>query len=430
MTIKCFEDMEARGFFYQLTDDDAIKKTLNKKKVAFYVGFDPTADSLHTGHLLPVMAARRLQQAGHKPIILVGGATALVGDPSGKQESRPILTRETVSKNAEALKQQLSKFIHFDDKNAVFVNNADWLCDVNYLDLLRDIGRHFSVNRMLSMESVKQRMETGISFLEFNYMILQAYDFLHLYRKYKCELQIGGQDQWGNIVSGVELVRKVTRRPVLGATFPLLTDNNGQKFGKTAGGAVWLDPSRTSVFDYYQFWRNVDDADVTKLLYLFTSLPTEEIKKLETLKAPEINRAKEILAYEATVLAHSEKEAKKAYLAAGTKFGFADPENKIQTSSNIVNVKTSDGSADLPSFGIDKDKLDEGIWIVTLLSESGLCSSNGEARRLIKGGGAYLNGTRISDFNYTVTDKDFTNDETILKAGKKKIRRIWVKTAQ
>ena len=424
MTIKCFEDMEARGFFYQLTDSEAIKKSLNEEKVTFYVGFDPTADSLHTGHLLPVMAARRLQQAGHKPIILVGGATALVGDPSGKQEARPILTKETVAKNAEALKQQLSKFINFDNKNAVFVNNADWLCNVLYIDLLRDIGSHFSVNRMLSMDSVKQRMETGISFLEFNYMILQSYDFLHLHREYDCSLQVGGQDQWGNIVSGVELVRRVTGKPVFGSTFPLLTDSNGQKFGKSMGGAIWLDPSRTSIFDYYQFWRNVDDADVGRLLFLFTSLSTEEVKYLGALEAPEINRAKEILAYEATVLAHNEEEAKKAYLAAGTKFGFADPKNKISTSSKIVNIKTTDGTADLPSYSIDKNRLNEGIWIVSLLSESGLCSSNGEARRLIKGGGAYINGTRISDFNYSVSAKDFSNNESILKAGKKKIRRI------
>ena len=424
MTVKCFEDMEARGFFYQLTDNEAIKQSLNKEKVTFYVGFDPTADSLHTGHLLPVMAARRLQQAGHKPIILVGGATALVGDPSGKQEARPILSKEAVAKNAEALKQQLSKFIIFDDKNAVFVNNADWLCDILYIDLLRDIGKHFSINRMLSMDSVKQRMETGISFLEFNYMILQSYDFLHLHKKFNCTLQVGGQDQWGNIVSGVELVRKITRNPVFGTTFPLLTDSSGQKFGKSAGGAIWLDPCRTSTFDYYQFWRNVDDADVSRLLFLFTSLPTEEIKQLGTLQAPEINRAKEILAYEATVLAHSKDVAKKAYLAAGTKFGFADPKNKIHTSSSIINIKISDNMTDLPSYSVTSNRLNEGIWIITLLSESGLCSSNSEARRLIKGGGAYLNGTKIIDSNYNVTDKDFANNEIILKAGKKKIRRI------
>ena len=427
MTTKCFEDMEARGFFYQLTDNNAIKKSLNNEKVSFYVGFDPTADSLHTGHLLPVMAARRLQQAGHRPIILVGGATGLVGDPSGKQEARPILTKEKVTENAEALKQQLSKFINFDNDSADFVNNADWLCDVLYIDLLRDIGPHFSVNRMLSMDSVKMRMETGISFLEFNYMILQSYDFLHLHKEFNCSLQVGGQDQWGNIVSGVELVRRVTGHSVYGTTFPLLTDSNGQKFGKSAGGAIWLDPARTSYFDYYQFWRNVDDADVGRLLFLFTSLPTEEINELSKLKAPEINRAKEILAYEATILAHNEEEAKKTYLAAGTKFGFADPDNKIATSSNIKNIKTSDGSAALPSYTVDTNRLEEGIWIVTLLSESGLCSSNGEARRLIKGGGAYLNNSKISDFNYNLTTKDFSNNESILKAGKKKIRRIILK---
>ncbi|MCP4177126.1 MAG: tyrosine--tRNA ligase [bacterium] len=425
MSTNCYEDMEARGFFYQLTDENAVKKLLNEEKSTFYVGFDPTADSLHTGHLLPVMAARRLQQAGHKPIILVGGATALVGDPSGKQEARPILSKEIVAQNAQALKDQLSNFINFDE--AIFVNNADWFSSMLYIDMLREVGTHFSVNRMLSMESVKQRMETGITFLEFNYMILQAYDFLHLNKEYDCNMQVGGQDQWGNIVSGVELVRRIRSKQVFGSTFPLLTDSNGKKFGKSAGGAIWLDPSKTSIFDYYQFWRNVDDAEVGKLLFLFTSIPTEEIIELNKLEAPAINRAKEILAYEATVLAHGEEEAKKAYIAAGTKFGFADEENKIFTSSRIKEIKKTDCSDNLPTYTLCLDELKEGKWIVALFTEAGLSKSNGDARRLIKGGGAYLNNNRITDANLNITSDDFVNNEAILKAGKKNIRRLVIK---
>lgn len=434
MSKNCFEDMAGRGFFYQLTDEESLRKILNETHVTFYVGFDPTADSLHIGHLLPVMAAKRLQTYGHKPIMLVGGATALVGDPTGRQEARPILSRETVAKNAEAIKGQLSKFINFNE--AYFVNNADWFADMLYIDMLRNIGTHFSVNRMLSMDSVKQRMETGISFLEFNYMILQAYDFVHLNEKYNCELQVGGQDQWGNIVSGVELGRKLKGRPFYGATFPLLTDSSGQKFGKTAGGAVWLDKNRTSIFDYYQFWRNVDDTDVCRLLYLFTTLPSAEIESFKKLQAPEINRAKEILAYETTMLAHGAKESEKAYIAAGTKFGFADPENKIPTSSTIKNITISNSSECLPTYEISSDEISssssedddsstsDGKWLVALITESGLTSSNGEARRLIQGGGAYINDIKITDVNYNVTESDFKNNEMILKAGKKNIRRI------
>jgi tyrosyl-tRNA synthetase len=421
----CFEDLDSRGFFYQLTDTEAVKAKLNTEKTYFYVGFDPTGDSLHIGHLLPVMAARRLQQAGHIPIMLVGGATGMVGDPSGKNEARKVLTKELVASNAQALKKQLSKFIDFDNENAIFANNADWLCDLLYIDMLRDIGRHFSVNKMLSMDSVKQRMETGISFLEFNYMILQAYDFLYLNDKFNCTLQVGGQDQWGNIVSGVELTRRAKGKQVFGATFPLLTDSAGQKFGKTAGGAVFLDPNKTSIFEYYQFWRNVEDSEVKKLLFLFTSLPTEEVERLGSLEAPAINRAKEILAFEATKLAHNEGEAVKNYLAAGSKFGFADPDNKIPTSSSITKYKASDASQDLPTYAVKKDTVDgEGLWIATLLSDSGLCNSNGDARRLIKGGGAYINGERLTDMNYHIKESDFSNNELILKAGKKKIKRI------
>ncbi len=424
MSKGCFKDLKDRGFFYQHTDEENTEKNLDNEKVTFYIGFDPTANSLHVGHLLPIMAARRLQQAGHNPIMLVGGATALIGDPSGKQEARPIMSRELVAENAESLRLQIGRFIDLEDSNAKFANNADWLSSITYLDMLRDIGTHFSVNRMLAMDSVKSRLEAGLSFLEFNYSILQAYDFLTLNRKHGCTLQVGGQDQWGNIVSGVELTRRVAGNQVFGATFPLLMDSSGQKFGKSAGGAVWLDPDKTSIFEYYQFWRNANDADVKNLLCLFTSIPLEEINELCKLEAPAINRAKEILAFEATKLAHGKEEATKAFLAAGTKFGFSDPERKINTSSEIITITTSDGSDNLPTYEIKKSDLNDGIWIVELLSQAGLCSSNGEARRLIKGGGAYFNNVRISDMNFNVNDNDLANGEGILKAGKKKIRRL------
>ena len=423
-----YKDLEDRQFIYQSTDEDKLKILLNEKKVAFYAGFDPTADSLHVGHLLPVMAMRRLQQAGHIPIVLVGGATALVGDPSGKQEARPILSKENVADNAAALKSQLGKFIDFNDGNAIFVNNADWFLEMNFLDFMREVGCRFSVNKMLAAESVKQRMETGLTYLEFSYMLLQAYDFYHLNKKYDCMFQIGGQDQWGNIVAGVDLVRKLAQQEVAALTFPLLTDSTGAKFGKTAAGAVWLDTSRTSIFDYYQFWRNCDDADVAKLLGFFTNLPVEEIANLAALQAPQINRAKEILAYEATALAHGKEEAEKIYLAACSKFGFADKEGNIPTSSEITSIKAvAVVSDDLPTHYVSKTELTEGKWIVQLISDAGLASSNGEARRLIKGGGVYLNDERVSDMNYNLTESDFTDGIAMLRTGKKNIRRLCLK---
>jgi len=424
-----YKDLEDRQFIYQSTDENKLKSLLNKEKVAFYAGFDPTADSLHVGHLLPVMAMRRLQQAGHTPIVLVGGATALVGDPSGKQEARPILSKENVAENAAALKKQLGRFIDFNDGNAVFVNNADWFLDMNFLDFMREVGCRFSVNKMLAAESVKQRLETGLSYLEFSYMLLQAYDFYILNKKYDCKLQIGGQDQWGNIVAGVDLVRKLSQMEVSALTFPLLTDSSGAKFGKTAAGAVWLDTSRTSIFDYYQFWRNCNDADVGKLLSSFTNLPIEEITDLASLQPPQINRAKEILAYEATALAHGVEEAKKVYLAACSKFGFSDPEGKIHTSSTIVAIKNSKTviSEDLPTHDVSKKELDDGKWIVQLIADAGLAGSNGEARRLIKGGGVYLNDERVSDMNYNIAESDFTDSIAMLRTGKKNIRRLCLK---
>jgi len=424
--MKLYEDLQARNFIYQSTDEEKLKHLLNEDKVAFYAGFDPTGDSLHVGHLLPVMGMRRFQQAGHTPIVLVGGATAMVGDPSGKQEARPILTKEKVADNAAALKKQLGRFIDFECGNALFVNNADWFMKMNFLDFLRDVGSRFSVNRMLSAESVKLRLETGLSYLEFSYMLLQGYDFYHLYKNHNCVLQIGGQDQWGNMLAGTELVRKMARFEASVLTFPLLTDSNGAKFGKTAGGAVWLDPSKTSVFDYYQFWRNSADAEVGKLMKLFTNLPVEEIEELARLEPPLINRAKEILAYEATALAHGENEAEKIYSAACSKFGFADPDGKIKTSSKIKDIRQSVSlSSDLPTEELSRSHFEgDGKWIIQLISEVGLSGSNGEARRLLKGGGVYLNDERVGDMNRNVVIEDFKDDAIILRTGKKRMKRI------
>lgn len=368
------------------------------------------------------MAMRRLQQAGHVPIVMVGGATGQIGDPSGKSEARVILSKEVVAHNAECIRKQLSRFISED--NAIFVNNAEWFNNMLYLDFLRDIGSKFSVNKMLTAESVKMRLETGLSFLEFNYMILQAYDFYMLNKKFGCKLEMGGQDQWGNIVAGTELVRRLSQQEVHGITMPLLINSStGQKFGKSVGGAVWLDKNKTSVFDYYQFWRNTDDADVQKLMLYFTALPVDEIRNI---CSASINRAKEILAFEATALAHSGEEAAKAYLAAGAKFGFSDKENKIPTSSAIAKINTDEAVIDdLPTYELTLPA--EGIWFPKLMAEAGLCKSNGEARRLIQGGGAYLNDQRISDPDFTAKAADFPNGSAIVKAGKKNIKRIVLK---
>ena len=391
MSTNLLEDLKARGFVYQS----------------------------NVGHLLPVMAMRWLQKAGHRPIALVGGATGLVGDPSGKQEARPILTKEKVAQNCAAIGEQLKRFLPYD--NVVMANNLDWLGEMKYLDFLRDIGSKFSVNKMLTAESVKLRMETGITFMEFSYMLLQSYDYYILNRDYGCTLELGGQDQWGNIAAGIDLVRRLSQKEVHGFTMPLLLNSQGKKFGKSVGGAVWLDKNKTSVFDYYQFWRNVDDADVRKLMGYFTALPLDEI---QTLCDASINRAKEVLAFEATSLAHGHDEAAKAYLAACTKFGFADKDGTIPTSSRIREIKPDSSAAldDLPTYRLTLPA--EGIWIVKLLADSGLCKSNGDARRLIQGGGAYLGDKRVESADCTVTAADFKDGAVILKAGKKNLKRI------
>ncbi len=424
--MRCYSEIERRGFIYQATDEK-LKEIIDGGKAVFYAGFDPTADSLHVGHLLPIMLIRQLQNAGNIPIILVGGATALIGDPSGKQEARPILSKESVNENACKLKEQLSRFIDISEGRAIFADNYDWFRDMLFIDFLRDVGHRFSVNKMLTAESVKQRLETGISYLEFSYMLLQAYDFFVLNKKHNCTLQIGGQDQWGNIVAGIDLVRRMSSCEVYGMTSPLLLNSQGEKFGKTAAGAVWLDEKKTPVFDYYQFWRNTPDTDVARLMKLFTFLPSEEVERLGALQPPQINRAKEILAFEATALAHGLDVAEKIFLAVSSQFGQADPEGKIETSSAIKNIKAQKtADKDLPVFEVDSANFADGgnFWIVKLLSESGLCSSNGEARRLIKGGGAYINDVRIPDENYQITLKDFKDGAAIVKAGKKNIKKI------
>ncbi len=421
-----FDVLKERGFIYQLTDEEMLPKALNEEGVVFYVGFDPTADSLHIGHLLPVMAMRNLQKCGHRPVALVGGGTGMIGDPSGKTEARKLLTKEDISHNVESLKGQLARFLDFSDESgARLVNNADWLCSINYIDFLRDVGRYFSINRMLTAESVKQRLETGLSFIEFSYSLMQAYDFYHLYKEIDCSFQLGGQDQWGNIVAGTDLCRRKLGKQAYGATFPLLMNSQGQKFGKSVAGAVWLDEKKTSVYDYYQFWRNVDDADVEKLLGFFTMLPIAEVKSL--LECGNINRVKEILAYEATALAHGHEKAKTTYLAACNQFGFADAEGKIQTSSKITTISASDAASALPTFEVSEEELTEGIWVIKLFADCGLCKSNGDARRSLKGNALSINDVKVKDDQYKVSKDDLVDGAILLKFGKKNIKRIVIK---
>ena len=419
-----FEELKARGFCFQGTDEAELKKLLDERtKVRFYVGFDPTGNSLHVGHLLPVMAMRLLQRAGHVPIVLVGGATARIGDPSGKMTARPMMTIEEIDANAAALKSQLARFIRVDAGEAYFVNNADWLCKIGYIDMLREVGTIFSVNRMLTQESVKMRLENGLSFLEFNYSILQAYDFWTLHKTLGCELQLGGQDQWGNMVAGTELVRRKCGDTVQAMTIPLLLDANGQKFGKTSGGRnVWLDVNRTSIFDYYQFWRNCDDSQVGKLMRYFTTLPLDEIDMLTT---SNINRAKEILAAEATALAHGEAVAKEAFLAAGSRFGFADPELKLRTTSFIGGV--SPASADVPETVVPEEEFANApggrIPVPRLMVLCGFCKSNSDGRRLIQGNAVSLEGVKITDPAATLGREEIAASP-VLRSGKKNFRRL------
>ena len=430
------EVLQERGFIEQTTHEEELKTYLEKGKATCYIGFDPTASSLHVGSLVPIMSLAHMQKHGHRPIALVGGGTGLVGDPSGKTEMRQLLTPEMVDKNAIGIKKQLSRFLDFKEDKALMANNADWLTKLEYIPFLRDIGRHFSVNRMIKAESYKMRLESeeGLNFIEFNYMLLQAYDFLELFDHYECRLQMGGSDQWGNIVAGIELVRKVRQKTVFGITFPLITTSSGAKMGKTAEGAVWLDPDRTSPYDYYQYWINADDRDVARFMALFTFLPMEEIRDVEKLSGADLNNAKVILAFEATRIAHGEEEAYKAYRAAESVFGSRVVPKEIIPSSAIhdihANARSStvavgmDAVIEPPHSEMDINQFSEGIPAFKLYQMVGLASSGSAARRLIEQGGAYVNGQRIESYDYLLTADDVVDLEILLRAGKKRYHKV------
>ena len=420
--------LSERGFIEQTTHDEELRDFFDNEKVTCYIGFDPTASSLHIGSLVPIMALAQMQRGGHRPIALVGGGTGLVGDPSGKTEMRQILTQEAIAENAEGIKRQLSRFLDFSDGNALMLNNADWLTKLDYIPFLRDIGRHFSVNRMLKAESCRLRLESeeGLSFIEFNYMLLQAYDFLELFTNYDCRLQMGGSDQWGNIVAGIELIRRVRQGAAFGITFPLITTSSGAKMGKTATGAIWLDPQRTSPYEYFQYWINTDDRDVVRFLSLFTFLPLEEINAVGELAGAQLNSAKTVLAFEATALAHGEDAATAAHGKSVTNFGIgAIPENLLPSSSAhrlIGRDQTAVFDSEIPA-----GELDPGIPAFRLFQTVGLANSGGAARRLIEQGGAYVNSERIEVFDRLVTEKDMDENRIIvLRSGKKRYHKVKV----
>lgn len=420
------EILEQRGFIEDTIHEKELAEYLDTKQATCYVGFDPTASSLHVGSLIPIMSLAHMQQAGHRPIALVGGGTGLVGDPSGKTEMRKLLTEEMVTQNALGIKRQLSRFIDFNDGKALLLNNADWLTKIEYIPFLRDVGRHFSVNRMIKAESYKIRLdsEEGLSFIEFNYMLLQAYDFMELFDQYDCCIQMGGSDQWGNIVAGVELIRKTRQKTVFGITFPLITTSSGAKMGKTAQGAVWLDSERTSPYDYYQYWVNTDDRDVARFTALFTFLPMHEIAEIDQLEGPDLNIAKSILAFEATKLAHGEAEAEKAFYAATSMFGAKSVPAKILPSSTIPRGRAESVDGSVPTSFMNVEILKEGIPAFKLYHMTGLAGSSGEARRLIQQGGAYMNDKRLDEFDYVISDTDLRDGEIVLRAGKKRYHKI------
>jgi tyrosyl-tRNA synthetase len=412
--------LKERGFLYDTTDNSAIEELLGKEKITCYIGFDATADSLHIGSLVPIMALVHMQKSGHRPIALLGGGTTMVGDPSGKTEMRQMLTLEQIQKYGEGIKRQFARYLDFSSGRALMLNNADWLMPLNYIEFLRDVGVHFSINRMLTAESVKLRLESGLSFIEFNYMLLQAYDFYILARDYTCMIQMGGQDQWGNIVAGSDLTRRKLGRQVYGMTFPLISTASGEKFGKSAGNAIWLDKNKTSVFEFYQYFRNADDRDIEKYLGLFTLLSMDEVHELPKRN---INRAKEILAYEATGFAHGKAEAAAAYSASVRQFGQADPAGDVRTNSDISEILLDENSI-IPTVELKKKDLSRGIWVVKLFVEAGLCQSNGEVRRLIQQGGAYLNDQAISALDMEVNENHLSEGVMILRAGKKRVKRV------
>ncbi len=401
-----YEELKARGLIAQVTDEEEIRELVNNGKATFYIGFDPTADSLHVGHFMALCLMKRLQEAGNKPIALIGGGTAMIGDPSGRTDMRQMMTKETIEHNCECFKKQMSRFIDFSEGRALMVNNADWLLDLNYVEVLREVGAHFSVNRMLAAECYKQRMEKGLSFLEFNYMIMQSYDFYALFQKYGCNLQFGGDDQWSNMLGGTELIRRKLGKNACAMTITLLLNSEGKKMGKTQSGAVWLDPEKTLPFDFYQYWRNVADADVLKCIRMLTFLPLEEIDKMDSWEGAKLNTAKEILAYELTKLVHGQEEAEKAQTAARALFSQGE-------------------ASEMPTTKLTCEDLTDGaVDILTMLVKSGLVPSRAEARRAVQQGGVSVDGEKVADIRQIYGKEVFAGDGIVLKKGKKSFQRI------
>ena len=405
-----FDELKARGLLAQLTDEEEIKELINNGKATFYIGFDPTADSLHVGHFMALCLMKRMQMAGNKPIALIGGGTAMIGDPSGRSDMRTMMTKETIQHNVDCFKKQMSRFIDFSDGKALMVNNADWLLNLNYVELLRDVGAHFSVNRMLTAECYKQRMEKGLSFLEFNYMLMQSYDFYELFQRYGCNMQFGGDDQWSNMLGGTELIRRKLGKDAHAMTITLLLNSEGKKMGKTQSGAVWLDPEKTSPFDFYQYWRNVGDADVLKCLRMLTFLPLEQIDEMDKWEGSQLNKAKEILAFELTKLVHGEEEATKAQEGARALFAGG---------ANTDNMPTCELS--------EEDFADDNIDILTVLTKSGLAASRSEARRNVEQGGVSVDGTQIKDIKAVFAKDQFAGDGVVVKRGKKNFKKVILK---
>ena len=408
--MQIYDELVARGLIAQVTDEDEIRDLVNNGKAVFYIGFDPTADSLHVGHFMALCLMKRLQMAGNKPIALIGGGTGMVGDPSGRSDMRQMLTKETIEHNCDCFKKQMSRFIDFSDGKALMVNNADWLLDLNYVELLRDVGACFSVNRMLTAECYKQRMEKGLSFLEFNYMIMQSYDFLELYKRYGCNMQFGGDDQWSNMLGGTELIRKMLGKDAYAMTITLLLNSEGKKMGKTQKGAVWLDPEKTSPYEFYQYWRNVADADVLKCIRMLTFLPLEEIDKMDSWEGSQLNTAKEILAFELTKLVHGEEEATKAQQAAKALFS---------NGGNTDNMPTTELSQD--------DFTDGEVSVIDVMLKAGIIKSKGEGRRLVDQGGVSVDDEKIKDTLFTLKVSDFEKGHVIVKKGKKVFHKVIIK---
>lgn len=407
--MQVYDELKARGLLAQVTDEEEIREMVNAGKATFYIGFDPTADSLHVGHFMALCLMKRMQMAGNRPIALIGGGTGMVGDPSGRSDMRQMMTPETIAHNCECFKKQMSRFIDFSDGKALMVNNADWLMNLNYVEFLREVGPHFSVNRMLAAECYKQRMEKGLSFLEFNYMIMQSYDFYELFLRYGCNMQFGGDDQWSNMLGGTELIRRKLGKDAYAMTITLLLNSEGKKMGKTQSGAVWLDPDKTSPFDFYQYWRNVGDADVLKCLRMLTFLPLEQIDEMERWEGSQLNEAKELLAYELTELVHGEEEAKKAQAGAKALFGAGE-------------------DAQIPTTELaEEDLTDGGIDLIGALVKAELVATRSEGRRAIEQGGVSVDGEKVTDVRYVLTGEMLSGEGVMLKRGKKKFKKVCLK---